>query len=685
MKKSRIRLLVRVGTRPGRRRPARTAAALLGLGLAALVGTPAQADPQATTKQVSYHGYQFTVPRSWRVVDLADDPTACVRFNQHAVYLGHPGTDQNCPSGAIGRTEALVVEPATNALSQQGTVAKPIDHEYDAKAAGVSITATYDTDAALVRRILSSAAILTAAPSSPQASQAPQPLATAALPSSATNYTGKGFDTCAAPSAAAMSSWRTSSPYSAVGIYIGGPNRYCTQPNLTASWVQTQYNAGWRFVPIYAGPIAETLSSPTSQGTTAADDAVSDAAALGLGAGATLYVDIEAYSSAYTTNVLSYASAWTKELHAKGYQAGVYSSSGSGINDLADHYTSSTMPDVIYDALWNGSADTADSVVPSSYWANHQRVHQYSGGRSETWGGTTINIDQDYLDVQVSTATLPHGKVWDRGRPDGGPWDTNATLIDGNDGINAVASAALPDGTIHVETLIGGEIWDRTRSAGGTWGTATKIDAQGAITGIAAAALPNGTLHVQAIVNGQIWDRTRSASGTWSSSTEIDSNGSITDVASVGLPNGDLHVEALVSGSIYDRVRKGDTGNWSLSTAIDVNGNITDLAASATPNGDQHVQALVNGTVYDRVRPEGGTWTNTLIDSGGAVTQISSAGLPNGDLHVEAVVNGQVWDRVHKGTTGNWSTPTEVDANGAIFGTYATATPDGTLHVGTNA
>jgi hypothetical protein len=74
-----------------------------------------------------------------------------------------------------------------------------------------------------------------------------------------------------------------------------------------------------------------------------------------------------------------------------------------------------------------------------------------------------------------------------------------------------------------------------------------------------------------------------------------------------------------------------------------------------------------------------------LIDSGGAVTQISSAGLPNGDLHVEAVVNGQVWDRVHKGTTGNWSTPTGVDANGAIFGTYATATPDGTLHVGTNA
>jgi hypothetical protein len=566
----------------------------LGLGLAVLGTSPAQADTQTATKQVSYRGYEFSVARSWKVVDLADNPTA---------------------------------SPPTS-----------------------------------------------------------QPLAAAALPASATNFTGKGFDACTAPSSAAMNAWQTSSPYSAVGVYIGGPTRYCAQGNLTAGWVQAQYNAGWRFIPIYAGPQAASLSSPTSQGTAAADDAVSDAAALGFGVGSTLYTDIEAYSSTYTTNVLSFVSAWTKELHARGYHAGVYSSSGSGINDLADNYTSSTMPDVIYDALWNGVANTADPVVPSSYWANHQRIHQYAGGHNETWGGTTLNIDQNYLDVQLSTTSLPHGKVWDRGRPDGGPWDVQATQVDANDGINSVAGAALPDGTIHVETLINGEIWDRTRSANGTWdAAATKIDGNGNITDIAVAALPDGTLHVQAVVNGSIYDRTRNANGTWSLSTAIDLNGAITDVASVGLRNGDLHVEALVNGSVYDRVRKGTTGNWSPSTAIDVNGAITDVAASATPNGDQHVQALVNGTIYDRVRPEGGTWTNTLIDSGGAVTQISSAGLPNGDLHVEAVVNGQVWDRVHKGTTGNWSISTEVDANGAIFGTYATATPDGTLHLGTNA
>ncbi|MFG2885991.1 hypothetical protein ACGFYV_27465 [Streptomyces sp. NPDC048297] len=49
------------------------------------------------------------------------------------------------------------------------------------------------------------------------------------------------------------------------------------------------------------------------------------------------------------------------------------------------------------------------------------------------------------------------------------------------------------------------------------------------------------------------------------------------------------------------------------------------------------------------------------------------------------MVNGEVWDRVRKGTTGNWSNSSMIDGNGAIFGTYATGTPDGTLHVGTNA
>jgi hypothetical protein len=86
----------------------------------------------------------------------------------------------------------------------------------------------------------------------------------------------------------------------------------------------------------------------------------------------------------------------------------VYSSSLSGIADLAHQYGRGvyTMPDVIYDALWNGFANTSDSVFRPGQWVNHHRVHQYNGNVTRTFGGVTINIDLDYMDVRLSTAVL---------------------------------------------------------------------------------------------------------------------------------------------------------------------------------------------------------------------------------------------------------------------------------------
>src|SRR5205823_1548680 len=64
-------------------------------------------------------------------------------------------------------------------------------------------------------------------------------------------YTGTGFDVCATPSPSRMSAW--SSSYHAVGVYIGGTNMACSQPNLTASWVSQESAAGWHLIPIYVG------------------------------------------------------------------------------------------------------------------------------------------------------------------------------------------------------------------------------------------------------------------------------------------------------------------------------------------------------------------------------------------------------------------------------------------------
>ena len=49
-----------------------------------------------------------------------------------------------------------------------------------------------------------------------------------------------------------MSAW-SSSPYRAVGVYIGGANMACSQANLTSGWVSTETAAGWHLIPTYVG------------------------------------------------------------------------------------------------------------------------------------------------------------------------------------------------------------------------------------------------------------------------------------------------------------------------------------------------------------------------------------------------------------------------------------------------
>jgi hypothetical protein len=110
---------------------------------------------------------------------------------------------------------------------------------------------------------------------------------------------------------------------------------------------------------------------------------------------------MESYSpgGSNTSAVLAFLSAWTSELHAKGYLSGVYSSTGSGIADLVSQYgTGYVEPDDIWLASWNGQQTTSDPAIPPADWANHQRLHQYRGGHNETYGGYTINIDNNYLD-----------------------------------------------------------------------------------------------------------------------------------------------------------------------------------------------------------------------------------------------------------------------------------------------
>jgi glycoside hydrolase-like protein/putative peptidoglycan binding protein len=423
-------------------------AALIGAGAVIATSTawvvPAAAAPRpvATTagsRLVSFHGYRIDVPSRWNVVDFTTAPHACLRFDRPSVYLGHAGDQSACPAHLIGGAPGMQIEPLDSrsitagthsSLTAARTGAVPVSQlppegpvRIAVQGAGVLVTAIYgNRGAAPVATALADARVLPGA----------RPAALRSLPSAPTapvsgvkapgSYQGQGFDACTAPSQSAMDAWRPY--YQAVGVYIGGVNRGCSQPNLTSAWVSHQVSAGWHLIPTYVGLQAPCTSfynrmssdprTARAQGRAAARDAVAKAGALGIGAASTLYSDVEGYnnlSSSCVTAVLNYVSGWTHVLHANSYLAGVYSSAASGISDLSAHYTSThlTRPDDIWMAWWNGVADVSGgSYLPDSQWSNSQRIHQFDGNVFQSHGGYKINIDRDYLDVG-SAAAKAHG------------------------------------------------------------------------------------------------------------------------------------------------------------------------------------------------------------------------------------------------------------------------------------
>jgi hypothetical protein len=429
---------------------------------------PASALGSPALRLVRFHGERLVVPASWPVLRLARDPSTCVRFNRHAVYLGTPGADQLCPPHAAGRTEAILVSPSgagdgaggatleqpaiAGATPALGSVAELTDRR-----ARVVVTATWGRDPGLVARALGlrSVAALIRLSRSPAGTVTPVaagdstiihgplpeietvPFSTAspaavtpaaatpaAVPPTAVTppvpaqpgavFTGLGFDACSAPSGAQMTAW-SASPYRALGVYIGGAEVACPQSNLTAAWVSAESAAGWHLIPTYVGLQAPgnscrcaafSAADAAAQGTAAAVDAVEHAQALGIGTGNPIYFDLEAYTrGSASPTVLEFLSAWTVELHFAGYLSGVYSSADSGIADLVSAEGSTyTLPDVIWIADWNNEQTTADAVVPVTEWAAHQRLHQYRGGHTESYDHVTIDIDGDYVDAATAAA-----------------------------------------------------------------------------------------------------------------------------------------------------------------------------------------------------------------------------------------------------------------------------------------
>lgn len=396
------------------------AATVLAFALTAATlsfSTTAGAAPAAPSSHVVvYNGAKVTVPASWPIYDLDKDPTQCVRFDRHAVYLGHPGQDQRCPAHLVGRTTAMLVEPydAKAEVVPSGTDSGAT--QTVTSNGRVLVTASYGSGGPQA-----AAAVLRATPAqagtpTQKASTAPATKVTpgATVKPAAVTGAGYGMDTCAAPSSDAMQAWSTTAPYKSIGVYIGGVNRACPDGNLSATWVRTVRTAGYSFLPIYVGRqapcsgVGTTISTNPSLATTnghdAAVDAIHDMQRLGFPTHTPVYLDLEPYTSSTTCtrSVLRFLDEWVHRLHLSGYVAAVYTSNLTDL--LTAHATAGFyLPDAVWISRWNGKASVyGDPVLGDKYWAPHKRVHQYRGPHDQVHAGYTLNIDTDWLDGPVA-------------------------------------------------------------------------------------------------------------------------------------------------------------------------------------------------------------------------------------------------------------------------------------------
>ncbi|WP_328972087.1 DUF1906 domain-containing protein [Streptomyces sp. NBC_00239] len=499
---------------------------MLGAGMLAVPASVASADETPAAQAVPYGDVQVTVPPDWRVVSFEETPHACLRLDKPALYLGHTGDQAECTASAVARDrgDTLHLEPADGAPERadiptvtvqpgqrlpDGLPESPSGElRFVLEQQGLVATVGYGTSpdrvVEIVRGVLAQAEDgagewRTRRPTRPPAKEPVVPGA----------FKGRAFDACTAPSPSQMRAWRASSPYAGVGIYIGGPARACAQNALTPGWVSDQAAAGWHLMPIWVGPqpwtgnsnsLSTSLSGAATQGRTAAEGAVTAARALGLGEGTVLYNDLENYSdrARWDKPVLSYLDAWTRRVQEHGYRSGVYVAKSSGVQALSAQYTKGayTMPDVLWTANWNGSADVGDSSMglPAGrgQWPGSRRAHQYKGNVSESYGGVRISVDRNQLDV---------GDAADAPDP---VFSVNTTNImaaaDFTGDGRADMAAVHRDGSLHAyhadqngKLTYGGRLWpDRT------WGAVRQL-VGGDFTGSGAAQLAavwgDGSLH----------------------------------------------------------------------------------------------------------------------------------------------------------------------------------------------
>ena len=246
-----------------------------------------------------------------------------------------------------------------------------------------------------------------------------------------------GFDTCDAPRISYMQNWWDYSPYYDIGIYLGNAsdgNMGCpNQTYLNSSWISSAISQGWGLLPIWVGPQApcrckrgawpnctasyttyiNTDGTAYDQGEAEAATAAAVLSGYALPESSPIYVDIENYDPSATADggpcgsyVNDFLSGWADGLHSSNYYGGAYGnplpafswhSGGTGYG------ATSPLPDDVWIAKYDNRVTTWGlGSLDDTAWTNDQRLHQYTGGVTEQWGGPSMNIDNNIEDADAT-------------------------------------------------------------------------------------------------------------------------------------------------------------------------------------------------------------------------------------------------------------------------------------------
>jgi hypothetical protein len=404
---------------------------------------------------------------------------------------------------------------------------------------------------------------------------------------------------------------------------------------------------GWGLIPTIVGYQAPCSTSTNSvkhssdpataeqQGRGEADIAITDAGKLGLTQGTVLYYDMERYDETVGTPgcraaVNAFLKGWTDRLKEQGYISGVY---GSPFNANADwiNIPEPSRMDAVWLARWNNVMSVwGVAPLPDTFWTNHQRIHQWLGPRTETWGGVTFEIDNNISDAPVAGALAAKNKPADFDgdgrtdisvfRPETGVWYVANSSNAGGGAVTifnfGLSTDVLAPGDYDADGKTDFAVF---RPSTGVWHLYSRSIYRPYQFGAA------GDIPVPADYDGD--RRTdmavfRPSTGTWYIANSFDSRGTSFRIEQFGL-DGDLPVQGDYDGDNRADIAvfRPSSGTWYLLQSA--NGF---AAAQFGANGDKPVPADYDGdSRTDLGIYRDGTWYLFQSQNGVFVTQF---GLP---------------------------------------------------------